>query len=340
MPGIAEEGSRVFIGVHTADPDVAADFMQAAVNPTLGQISLQAGVAAGGAAGPSVADAMSTDVTLGGIMASITGLRTDWRNDVQMLNTNVVDYGNKVVKVQHSVNKINTRVTKVDTRVTKVDTRVTLVSNRVTALQVASKREQQALVGDINTTLQAIIDEQTKKDAARDAAHAAEMARLQQKMEAIEKAEAARKEDEAKIQTAMVVDVVQPRVEKRKRGKPDTYVPEPQPKPRPARVPVVEDAIYAYAKQNWKGLVFKTKAKTDFVWIFDMIEQLETKGVPGKLNEAQIKRLMRSIYKVRPVKCEWKHPDAPSGTKADKFDGFRQFVVMPPAEHAQFLAGF
>jgi hypothetical protein len=365
IPGLDRKNARNSIKMATgaSAPQAFANMMN---NDATAQ-SIRAGAAAGGAAGPSVADAVPTDVTLGGIMAFMTDMRTD----VQTTNTNVVGVGDRVVKVQRFVKEIDNRVTKIDARVTAVDTRVTVVGNRVSAWQATYKREQKGLLGNINAALQAMDDEQMQKDAARDAAQAqkdaaqaqkdvardAEIERLKQAgaardavIETLQQKEAARKDDEDNMQMAVFVDVVQPsRVDKRKRETPVRYgddassqpkpaptpTPKHKPKPKPARDSVVQDAIYAYALEHWGELVFKTKSRDDFVYITDMIAELEKRGVPGKLTEPQIKRLMRRVHKARPVDINW---TPPSDEEPFRAKGFRRFTCMSPAAHAQFCA--
>jgi hypothetical protein len=334
LPGIQKKAARTVVGVNTASADVAADFMQAAFNPTPGQQALQAGGAAGTAA---VLPASEVIAFMTDMRTDLRNDKLDMRNDMQTINTNVVAFGNKVLKVQHFLKKI-------DTHVNEVDTRVTVVNNRVTAWRAASKRDNKDLVA----ALQAMAAEQAQKDAARDA----EIERLKQakaatdaEIETLKQKEAARKEVEDNMLVPFAIDVVPPRDnmelgEKRKRDMPVRYAHElqvkPKPKPKPRRDPVADKATYDYAMQHWEEMVFTTGKEEDFVWLTDMNKELQKKGMPGDLTIPKLKRLVLHFNKVTSETITWQpEPDM----KGYEGVGFRKIVLMSAAEHAQLLAG-
>lgn len=95
MPGVRKEAARVVVGVHTASADVAADFMQAAFNPSAGQQALQAGEAA-----VPPGQAFMENANMMGAINDMTGMMRDLIQSQTTVNGTM---GNFVLKLDHVI---------------------------------------------------------------------------------------------------------------------------------------------------------------------------------------------------------------------------------------------
>lgn len=210
-------------------------------------------------------------------------------------------------------------------------------------LRTELKREQEVHANSVNAALQAEKAAQAEKDAAIAAEfealkrEKAEQHAAQAEKDAATAAKFAEFEKYKAEQAAMVlncpmaVEVVPQRQSTRKRNAPATYEPgaSSQPRRKPARDPVADRARFDYATKHWTDLVLPVEKDPSgvetFVWITDMIEQLEVRGVPGDLTIPQVKILMKHHYGAKQVPIEHTVP----GFK-NKFHkvGFKGYKLM------------